>query len=56
VKTRQVQTVVMPEEAMLSELLNALIERGERIGVVYVSGHWLDVDSLADIERAGSFA
>ena len=33
-----------------------LIERGQEIQVVYVAGHWLDVDSLADIERAGSFA
>jgi phosphoenolpyruvate phosphomutase len=43
-------------KAMISDLLNALIARGERIHVVYVAGHWLDVDSLADVERAGSFA
>jgi phosphoenolpyruvate phosphomutase len=42
-------------KAMLSELLNLLVERGETVQVVYIAGHWLDVDSLADIERAGSF-
>ena len=41
---------------MISDLLNALIARGERVQVVYIAGHWLDVDSLADVERAGGFA
>jgi phosphoenolpyruvate phosphomutase len=43
-------------KAMVSDLLNALVDQGEQVQVVYVAGHWLDVDSLADIERAGSFA
>jgi phosphoenolpyruvate phosphomutase len=43
-------------KAMVSDLLNALIARGERVQVVYIAGHWLDVDSLADVERAGGFA
>ena len=43
-------------KAMLADLLNELIGHGEQVQVVYIAGHWLDVDSLADIERAGSFA
>jgi phosphoenolpyruvate phosphomutase len=39
----------------MPELLNALIARGERIRVVYGTGNWLDVDSLADLIAAGSF-
>jgi phosphoenolpyruvate phosphomutase len=37
------------------DLLNALAERGERIRVVYTTGNWLDIDSLADLVLAGSF-
>jgi phosphoenolpyruvate phosphomutase len=43
-------------KAMQADLLNALIASGDQVQVVYIAGHWLDVDSLADIERAGSFA
>jgi phosphoenolpyruvate phosphomutase len=40
----------------MPDLLNALIERGLRIGVLYIHGHWLDVNDLADLERAQAFA
>jgi phosphoenolpyruvate phosphomutase len=40
--------------AQLAVLLNALVERGQRIHVVYVGGHWFDVDSLADAVGAGN--
>ena len=39
----------------MPDLLNALAERGERIRVVYTTGNWLDIDSLADLVLAGSF-
>jgi len=42
-------------KAMVVDLLNLLVERGETVQVVYIAGHWMDVDNLADIERAGSF-
>jgi len=41
--------------AKLHHLLTELVERGERIRVVYTTGHWLDVDSLADVLQAGRF-
>jgi phosphoenolpyruvate phosphomutase len=42
--------------AKLHHLLTELVARGEKIRVVYTTGHWLDVDSLADVLAAGTFA
>ncbi|MEQ9058735.1 MAG: phosphoenolpyruvate mutase [Gammaproteobacteria bacterium] len=42
-------------ELGMRDLINALIEAGRRIHVVYVNGHWLDVNSLSDLEHAGAF-
>lgn len=39
----------------LPDLLNFLIEDGKPIGVHYINGHWLDVNTLDDIDRAGDF-
>ncbi len=32
-----------------------LIAAGERVGVVYVAGHWLDVNDAFDLARARNF-
>jgi len=40
----------------IPDLLNRLIDDGRRISVHYIHGHWLDVNSLEDIDRAGDFA
>jgi phosphoenolpyruvate phosphomutase len=42
-------------EASLIELFNRLIAAGREIRVLYINGHWLDVDNSADLEEAGSF-
>lgn len=42
--------------AKLHHLLSELVARDEKIRVVYTTGHWLDVDSLADVLLAGRFA
>jgi len=42
--------------AGMPELLNALVEQGAAVRVLYVHGHWLDVNDLADLERANAFA
>jgi phosphoenolpyruvate phosphomutase len=42
--------------AKLHQLLAELVRRGEKVRVVYTTGHWLDVDSLDDVVAAGSFA
>lgn len=39
----------------LSDLLNYIIEQGKIINVHYINGHWLDVNSIDDIDRAGDF-
>ncbi|MDP2696296.1 MAG: phosphoenolpyruvate mutase [bacterium] len=39
----------------MAELYNELVKRGQEIRVVYVTGHWLDVDDLKDFDRANYF-
>jgi phosphoenolpyruvate phosphomutase len=39
----------------LPDLLNHIIEQGKTINVHYINGHWLDVNSIDDIDRAGDF-
>ena len=39
----------------IPDLLNYLIDSGKPINVHYIDGHWLDVNSLDDIDRAGNF-
>jgi phosphoenolpyruvate phosphomutase len=36
-------------------LLNYLISTDRDVRVWYIHGHWLDVNSLADLELAGNF-
>jgi len=38
------------------DLINHLIGQGQPVQVWYVHGHWLDVNSVRDLERAGNFA
>jgi phosphoenolpyruvate phosphomutase len=40
----------------MPDLLNHLVQAGRKIHVHYINGHWLDVNSLDDIDRAGDFA
>ncbi len=40
----------------LPALLNDLVEAGHPVHVQYVRGHWLDVNSAEDLDRAGRFA
>ena len=37
-------------------LLRALVKKGVRISIVYIIGHWLDVDNLEDLSAANSTA
>jgi len=47
-----------PEFARLGliDLINCLIETGHFPQVQYVSGHWMDINNLDDLQRAGDFA
>jgi phosphoenolpyruvate phosphomutase len=40
----------------LTDLVNRLIEQGHAPQVQYVSGHWMDINDLQDLQRAGDFA
>ena len=42
--------------AKLHHLLAELVRREQTVRVVYMTGHWLDVDSLDDVLTAGTFA
>jgi len=39
----------------LSDLLNQLIKMNHPVKVHYINGHWVDINALADIDRAGDF-
>ena len=39
----------------MGDLLNHIVARGHPIRVIYIHGHWLDVNSLRDLEQAGRF-
>jgi phosphoenolpyruvate phosphomutase len=43
------------ERLHLPDLLNALVAAGHHVAVIYSTGHWLDVDSVADVAKAGGF-
>ena len=40
----------------LTDLVNRLIEQSHAPQVQYVSGHWMDINDLQDLQRAGDFA
>ena len=39
----------------VGDLLNHIVARGHPVRVIYIHGHWLDVNSLRDLEQAGRF-
>ncbi len=40
----------------LIDLLNRIILNGHQIRVIYIHGHWLNINSLNDLEKAGDFS
>lgn len=39
----------------MADLFNEIIRRGKIIRVVYIRGHWVDVDDIKDLNAAGAF-
>ena len=37
------------------DLFKHLLEQEQRVQVLYITGHWLDVDDLEDLSRAQTF-
>jgi phosphoenolpyruvate phosphomutase len=44
------------ENKELPDLINRLVENGHSPQVQYISGHWMDINNLNDLQRAGDFA
>jgi phosphoenolpyruvate phosphomutase len=44
------------EQASLPDLLNRLIEKDLPIGVLYITGHWLDVNDVYDLASVRNFS
>ncbi len=44
------------EQCTVPDLLNRLVENGHPPQVQYISGHWMDINNLEDLQRAGDFA
>ena len=39
----------------MPELIKGLLARGQKVRVIYTTGHWLDVDSVDDVLMGSSF-
>jgi len=39
----------------MADLFKLLVEKGKKIEVVYIRGHWLDVDTMHDVVAASNF-
>jgi phosphoenolpyruvate phosphomutase len=39
----------------IPDLLNYMVKNGLPVKVHYIHGHWLDVNTIEDIDRAGDF-
>jgi len=44
------------DELGVPDLVNRLVENGHPPQVQYISGHWMDINNLEDLARAGEFA
>ncbi len=44
------------ESLGVPDLVNRLVENGHAPQVQYISGHWMDINDLGDLQRAGDFA
>ena len=40
----------------MPDLINRLVEAGQAPRVQYISGHWMDINDVGDLDRAGGFA
>ena len=43
------------QQASMIDLFSGLVEDGQEVKVIYVTGHWLDVDNPADLAKACEF-
>jgi phosphoenolpyruvate phosphomutase len=43
------------QHGRMPTLLNELNKRGYPIHVIYITGHWMNIDDIKDLVEAGSF-
>ena len=43
------------DQLNMGDLLNHIVEQGKSVRGIYIHGHWIDVNSLTDLERANAF-
>lgn len=53
---KQLQTEKHFNKLSLRDLLNQILCDGNAIRVIYIHGHWIDVNSIADLDKASAFA
>lgn len=53
---RQLQADAKFARMDVPDLVNRLIDNGHAPQVQYVTGHWMDINNLEDLQRAGDFA
>ena len=51
----ELRSAEMLDQASMIDIFNALLKSGQKIHVVYTTGHWLDVDNPEDLAHAQSF-
>ncbi|NEQ63481.1 MAG: phosphoenolpyruvate mutase, partial [Moorea sp. SIO4A1] len=49
------QSEQVRQQGRMPTLINRLISHGHRVHVLYIKGHWLDIDQVEDLFKAGSF-
>jgi phosphoenolpyruvate phosphomutase len=49
------QDETLYRQGRMTALLNQLVQSGHQVHVIYISGHWLNVDTVKDMIAVGSF-
>jgi len=44
------------DQLTVPDLINCLVDNGHAPQVQYIAGHWMDINNLEDLQRAGDFA
>jgi len=52
----QVRAEGQLEECSVPQLINRLVDNGHAPQVQYISGHWMDINNLEDLQRATDFS
>jgi phosphoenolpyruvate phosphomutase len=51
----ELSTLASFNKLKLPDLMNKLLEKKVKINIMYIDGHWLDIDTYADVSRGQKF-